>query len=154
VKAILKVTTQAEFFRAFDHQKHERRHGAFVSGYREWLGKAKSNQYLFPTPERWAIQFAEMSDIQISEEQGALLAEGLSALYVYEKAVFEMARANPTLNVEKRDSDWIDAQQLAYLSEPDMHLLTDDAKLKQRASASKQSDRILFLTDLIRDMSL
>jgi hypothetical protein len=154
VKAMLKAGTQAEFFKTFEHDKHEQRHAMGVSIYREWLTKAKSSQYRFPTPERWGVSFWEVYGVPISEAQGALLAENLSALYAYQKAAFEIADANPNLNTQKRDSDWSDAQQLVYLSEPDMHLLTDDAELKQRASASKQSDRILILSDFIRDMGL
>jgi hypothetical protein len=154
VKAILRAGTQQEFFNSFDHQKHERRMKMCTPIYRAWLTEAKSKQYVFPMPERWAIQFAASHGIQIGEEQSALLAKGLSALYVYERTIFEIADANQSLDTAKRDSDWIDAQQLVYLSEPDMHLLTDDRGLKERASASNQSDRILFLPDFVREMDL
>jgi hypothetical protein len=88
----------------------------------------------------------------ISEAQGAKLAQGLTALYSYEKSVFEMADGNQRLNTQKRNSDWVDAQQLVYLCVPDMHLLTDDKTLKERASASPQGDRILILPDVMNGL--
>jgi hypothetical protein len=153
VKMILKAGTQTEFFNNFDRDEHEQRYAKGASIHREWLAKAKSTQR-FPTPERWGVSYWEGYGVPISEAQGALLAENLSAVYAYEKAISQTANDNPSLNTEKHDSDWIDLQQLVYLSKPDMHLLTDDAEIKRRASASKQSDRILILSEFIRDLGL
>jgi hypothetical protein len=154
VKAVLKARSQAEFFKGFDPHKFERVFNEDASHYSKWLENAKSGKYGFPTPQAWGATYWSNYEgfNAISQEQATKLAEGLTALYSYEKAVFGIADGNESLNTEKRKSDWVDAQQLVYLCVPDMHLLTDDRKLKERASTSTQSDRILILPDLMKDL--
>lgn len=57
-----------------------------------------------------------------------------------------------TLNVKKRAGDWVDAQQLIYLSDSKVHFVTADNFIKEWASASKQSDRIFNLSEFIKHM--
>ena len=152
VKAILKAGSQAEVFKVFNPQKLATVFGEGVSQYAWWLENAKSHQHPFPSPEEWGVRWwsnYEGFKGPISEEQGASLGKGLTALYAYQKATFEKAQANPNLKVEKRLGDRVDLQQLVYLLEPDMHFLTDDKDIKIRASASEQSQRILMLSELM-----
>ena len=154
VKSILKADTQAEFFRTFDHEAHKKRHLEGLALHRQWFTLAKSSQYGFPTPERWGVNWWKDYGVPINEQQGVFLAERLTALYAYQKASFEAADGNRGLNVEKRDGDWIDAQQLVYLCEPDMHLLTDDSAIRDKAAASEQSRRILILSEFMKDLGI
>jgi hypothetical protein len=56
------------------------------------------------------------------------------------------------VTLEKRKGDWVDGQQLIYLSDPDVHLVTGDGKIKERAKASEQSTRIFNLAEFAKDM--
>ena len=133
-----------------NHRKHE----AGVVSHREWMKDAKSKNKAFPPPERWGIALADGLSVKIDGAQSITLTESLSAYYAFEQELFNVAYANPNLNVEKRDGDWVDGEQLIYLSEPTMHFLTEESKIKVKAANSDQRDRILILPEFLKDIGL
>jgi hypothetical protein len=117
------------------------------AAHRQWLGFAKTRPESFGTPEAWAYLIGTAHGVTLDHMQNTHLAKRLSAAYEYEKANFNVARDNPNLNIAKRDSDWGDFQQLFYLSDPLVHLLTEDERIRTTCQASEQSRRILLLKE-------
>jgi hypothetical protein len=75
-------------------------------------------------------------------------AKRMSAAFEYERTNFNIAANNPNLNIGKRDSDWGDFQQLFYLCDPTLHMLTDDEDIRTKCKASEQSRRIILLKEV------
>jgi hypothetical protein len=106
------------------------------SSYRDFLEIAVSRTCAFPPREEWAKRIGVELEVDLDVPQSALLGERLSAAYEYQRNTFETAAANPNFNVTSHDSDWIDRQQLFYLCEPTLFLLTDDAGVVAAISAT------------------
>lgn len=82
-------------------------------------------------------------------EQSLLLGTRLDAAYQYQKKTFEDARADTNYNVRKHDTDWVDSQQLSYLCDERMHLLTDDGGIRKKCASSTQSERVRDLENFL-----
>ena len=117
--------------------------------HREWLESIRLGQVVLPPPVPWAIGYASMLGQNITEVQARQFAHGLEAVYMYSKLLCGLV-INGSYNFEKHQGDWIDLQQLHYLCDADIYLLTDDRKLRKRVENSSQGTRILdfrnFLT--------
>jgi len=118
------------------------------AAHRQWLDLAKTLPEGFGTPEAWAYLIGRAHDVHLDHMQTMHLAKRLSAAYEYQKAKFNVARDNPNLNLAKRDGDWGDFQQLFYLSDPQVHLLTDDEGIRKTCLASEDSKRIILLKEV------
>lgn len=119
--------------------------------YREWLQKAVSGCYSFPPAERWATTFAKELGCDITADQPRTLAADLSAAYEFRKYDFNAAAANKSYRWDKKDSDWVDGQQLIYLADPELYFLTEETKIRTKCAASPQSSRVLILADFVRN---
>lgn len=116
--------------------------------HRQWLNFAKERTDKFGTPEAWAYLVGVGHGVRLTDMQNMYFAKRLSAAYEYERTNFNVAAANPHLNVGKRDSDWGDFQQLFYLCDSSLHLLTDDEGIRNKCEASEQSKRIILLKEV------
>ena len=102
----------------------------------------------FPPPELWAALVAKNMKVTLSDAQCRKLGTAISAAYDYQKESFREAKAAAkNYNVTKHDGDWNDNQQLYYLCDPSMHLLTDDAGIKRKCASSPQCDRVLLFKE-------
>ncbi len=101
-----------------------------------------------PPPDIWAAGIALALGRKIQQSQAALLANRLDAAYQYRKALCAVV-AQGSYNFQRHEGDWNDYQQLFYLSDPTILLLTDDAGLRKRVGKSSQKDRILDLRDFL-----
>ena len=119
--------------------------------YREWLQKAVSGGYSFPPPERWATTFAKDLGCDIAADQARTLAADLSAAYEFRNYDFNAAAANKSYRWDKKDSDWVDGQQLIYLADSELYFVTEEAKIRTKCAASPQSSRVLILPEFVRD---
>ncbi len=135
----------------FDPRMIETQQRAGKDFYQNWLRKAVTGGYRFPPPERWALRFAKDLGCDISPDQARVLADHLTAVYQFRRSDFETAAANKSYRWDKRDSDWVDGQQLTYLADGEMHMLTDEQKIKKKCRASSQSERIFILSEFVRD---
>jgi hypothetical protein len=115
--------------------------------HREWLSFAKERTDNFGTPEAWAYLVGVAHGVRLTDMQNMYFAKCLSAAFEYERTNFNIAANNPNLNIGKRDSDWGDFQQLFYLCDPSLHLLTDDEGIRTKCKASEQSKRIILLKE-------
>ncbi len=136
----------------FNNAINEEQHEEGMASHRKWMEDIMAGQYQYPPPDRLGIGFAKGLGVDIDSAQGTKLAEGISAYFAYQKSLFDHANSGQKVNLEKRKGDWVDSQQLIYLSDPDMRLLTGDGKIKERAKASEQSKRIFSLSEFTKDM--
>ena len=124
-----------------DQQKDGKR------SHEEWLKKVLTGSYAFPPPAMWAKLIGRDLGLPLTDEQGEVLGERLSAAYEYQKHNFDAASKNPTYNAAKHEGDWVDNQQLYYLCDPTIFLLTDDSGIPQKCAKSGQSKRTLLLKE-------
>lgn len=71
------------------------------------------------------------------------IANALDAAFHYQR--FLLAEIGPEYDYFKNASDWADRQLLYYLADPNMHIVTNDAKIKHRCRRSKQSERVVVI---------
>ncbi len=110
------------------------------------LERLKAGMIAFPPPEVWAAALAEDVGCVLTDVQAQKMAEGLEAAYAYDLEIARLMRSG--YNATKNRNDWIDSQQLFYLSDPTMHLITDDSKIRDRCKTSDQSNRIILVSEL------
>lgn len=116
--------------------------------YRGWLDIAKTGDKPFPSRQDWACEITlDNVAVQLTSEQSNSLGQRWSAAYEYQRTIFDKARSNASYNTAKHDGDWIDNQQLFYLCDPNLFLLTDDAQIKKQSVNSEQCDRVLLLSE-------
>lgn len=135
----------------FDPNMVEQGHLPGIDSYLETLTKAATGTYQYPPPERWAKNLAATLGHDLTLDQANTFASDLSASYEYRKSLFEMVNGNRNYNPDKRKGDWVDGQQLMYLADPSMHMLTDESAIRQRCERSPQSERIFLLPEFVRD---
>jgi hypothetical protein len=75
-------------------------------------------------------------------------------MYQYSKELCEIVMGGQPYNFEKHRGDWIDLQQLHYLCDPSIHLLTDDGALRNRVKNSSQGDRVLDFRGFLKKHGL
>ncbi|MGD1068759.1 MAG: hypothetical protein ABSB15_01355 [Bryobacteraceae bacterium] len=138
----------------FDPEIIEQQHKAGEESHRKWLQDAASGQYIYPPPERWAVGFGEQLGVTLSPEQATTLANDLSAMYAFRKASFEIASKNKNYRWDNRDGDWVDGQQLGYLCDPSIRLVTDEQPIRQKCATSQQSQRVLLLSEFVANLGI
>jgi len=84
--------------------------------------------------------------LKTTERQRAL--DALDASYSFDSWLCSMAK-NQSYDFAKHHSDWVDLQQLQYLCDSNVHVLTDDKDLKRETASSKQADQVVTVKDLL-----
>src|SRR5207247_920550 len=83
------------------------------------------------TPQEWAAEMLRFVREDPTEERCNRLAEAARAAYTLDCALWNLARTSG-YNFADHDSDWIDRQQLNYLSDPRMVMITNERRLPAR----------------------
>jgi hypothetical protein len=89
---------------------------------------------------RWAGGFLEILRLPVNDRNCETMINGVNAAYFMERNLRETA-ANR--NFQKNRSELVDAQQLAYMCDPTMHMVSTDSRLRSWISRSPQSARVL-----------
>ncbi len=118
------------------------------ANHREWLQLAIDGTKTFPDRDEWARRIGIGLEINLTPPQSQELGNRLSAAYAFQSHTFRTAMAGPSYNVTKHDGDWIDNQQLFYLCDSNLYVLTEEESIRDKCSTSKQSERILLLTEI------
>jgi hypothetical protein len=116
--------------------------------HRERLESSRDAKIPCQPPVAWAFGYARLLGHKITEVQAQHFASGLDAVYEYDKILSRLV-ADGSYNFGKHQGDWIDMQQLHYLCDSDIHLLTDDRKLKSRVEHSSQSARVFDFREFL-----
>jgi hypothetical protein len=114
----------------------------------ERLEKLRSGDLHASTSDTWAGAVLTRMGVSTTHQNKSRLLSAMDAAWGYELARYELARTQ-AYDFADHDSDWLDGQLLYYLSDPLMHLVTCDTKIKHRAKDSTQSSRILHFEDLL-----
>jgi hypothetical protein len=154
---VTSATSRTQFFTVWNQELFVEQHRVGKDSYREWLKDCATGEYAdFTPPERWAENHAKQLGYDITPEQATRLSDGLSATYYFRKADFAKANKNATFKWDRpeREADWVDGQQLLYLCDPSIHMLTDESGIKRKCFPSPQSDRVLILSEFVRDLGV
>lgn len=116
--------------------------------HQEYLEAIRDGRAILQQPAQWGGEYAAMLGQRITEEQALRFASGLDAVYTYTKALCNLVADGP-YNFDKHRGDWIDLQQLHYLCDPDICLLTDDRGLRKRVERSSQGARVLDFREFL-----
>jgi hypothetical protein len=100
-----------------------------------------------PTQKQWVLGVMQRLNITATPQEVALLRARLDAAYHYDSSLFDLARDN-SYDFSRHDSDWLDSQQIYYLADPTVLLVSLDSGLKQRTSGSTQASQILDFAEL------
>lgn len=108
-----------------------------------------------PSPETWAAEMAKMLGFDLTPEQKVVFAKDLDAAYRYDVFLWKAATApNNSYDFNKHKNDWIDAQQLFYLCDPDIRLLVEDKTLASRSMGSPQMCQVVRFKDYLKQHGL
>lgn len=97
----------------------------------------------------WASGLATAGGYHLTSKQGDLLVDRLSAADEYDQTLCRIASGGG-YNFERHGGDWMDWQQLFYLCDPAIHLLTDDDDIRVRVGNSPQRGQILVLRGFLQ----
>jgi hypothetical protein len=103
-----------------------------------------------PTHEAWAAAQLEALDVDATPENAARVVAVTGAAYHYDRVLRTLAR---TANYDfgRHGTDWMDVQQLLYLADPSVHLMTNDGELRRRTIGSGQENRIILWSEFVRE---
>jgi hypothetical protein len=138
----------------FNPQVIRQQHEEGKAQHREWLENIRDGKVTLLPPVPWARAYARILGQSLNDEQAGRFANGLDAMYQYYKELYRIVPGNHSYNFVKGSGDWIDLQQLHYLYDPSIHLLTDDRRLKSRVKNSSQGDRVLDFRRFLKEHGL
>ena len=84
--------------------------------------------------------------LEADEEECSAIADALDAYNRHHESLFALARKGQ-YDFSHHDSDWIDGQQLMYLSDPTVRFVVCDGRIKTWTKKSTQSERIILFTE-------
>jgi hypothetical protein len=132
----------------FDPEKIRTQQVAGEAAHRTLLEEiGEAGEIEVPGPS-WAAGIARAVGHQVSGEQAKRLLVGLDAAFRYRNELRRLVCTGP-YNFDKHRGDWVDWQQLFYLCDPNIHLLTDDDGIRNRVGKSTQLNRILLLREFL-----
>lgn len=112
----------------------------------EWnrLMSAKRKAKYFATAPEYAVRFLANQGILPKPGDVEAVSEALDAALAYQRYLINTEESYD-FGAEKHRGDWVDFQLLYYLADPNMHIVTNDTKVKSRCGSSKQSGRIIVI---------
>lgn len=126
----------------FDFNLHV---GQLLQGEREHveqLQELRKGNLQVPSRLAWAAGILARQGLKRSHDDCRKVAQSLDAAFHFDMSLYGRARTS-NYNFEKHRTDWIDEQQLYYLTDPQVHFLTGDGRLREWTKASTQASRIL-----------
>ena len=108
----------------------------------EELQKLRGGSLQVPSNLAWAAGILARQGLSPTPEDCMKLAESLDAAFHFDMCLYGLAQTS-NYNFEKHRTDWIDEQQLYYLTDSRVHFLTRDGRLREWTKASTQACRIL-----------
>lgn len=96
---------------------------------------------------RWAKSILALINVDDTPANELKLLHSLDAAWKYDNFLYDLAQKQ-VYDFAKHDSDWIDFQQLFYLSDPHIVFVTLDTNIGFRTKTSAQRNRVLSLDEL------
>jgi hypothetical protein len=139
----------------FDPQIVRRQQDKGETAHVERLKVVASKREPPPSPETWAGEMAAVLGFDLTANRKHEFAKRLEAAYRYDVFLWKAA-ANPkaAYDFNNHPNDWIDGQQLFYLSDPDVHLMVHDKGFFHHGNLGSQASQILRLRDYLTQNGL
>jgi len=144
-QGIIRPVTERRFLKC-DAVEEDLKWGKYF--HREPLDAAKAADLYFDDRLSWVKNLGLAYGVEMSDEQVAAMASALDAVYCYEETVWTMSRKG-NFKPAKNTNDWIDMNQLFYLADPLLEFVTRDSTIRKRCSTSRQSQRVVLLTEVL-----
>jgi hypothetical protein len=100
------------------------------------------------TPQGWGAELLRFLKEDPTDERCLKLGSAAGAAYALDRELWRLARTS-TYDFSQHDSDWIDRQQLMYLADPRIVMVTNEQSLLRRISGSGQEERVIRLPTLL-----
>lgn len=114
------------------------------------LDKLVTQGYELPPRHVWARWIAEENGIPDTLQNVQKIAEMLDAVYEHQASIAKsVLNSGARYRYADKASDWLDNQQLYYLSDPSFVFVTNEQKLLKRLAVSKQKNRVLRFHDFL-----
>jgi len=140
----VRLPTDAKRKYGFDSEMLSRQQKDEQALHRARLESMKTISSLRISGSDWIKGWEDSCGTPLTPAHRQQLVERLDAAYRYDIELIRIV-GNGGYNFEKHSGDWIDWQQLFYLCDPTVDLLTDDGSIRDRVGISPQRDRILGL---------
>jgi hypothetical protein len=89
-----------------------------------------------PSQRAWAAGILARQGLNPRDEHCRKVSHSLDAAFQFDMSLYDRAKTS-NYNFEKHATNWIDEQQLYYLSDPQMHIVTADGRLQQWIKRSR-----------------
>jgi len=99
------------------------------------------------TPASWSRSVLKFIGLPVTDAHAEKIDIALNAAYRYDVSLYEMAK-NHAYDFSRHDADWIDSQQLYYLADSSVRIVTCDVNIGVRTKNSAQRNRILSFDEL------
>jgi hypothetical protein len=86
--------------------------------------------------------------VQLTHDNRLDLRAALDAFLTFSSALCDLA-LNSNYSFEKHKNDWVDGQQLYYLADPELYIVTLDGPLKEKIKTSSQAERVVSPSELL-----
>ena len=106
------------------------------------LEKVRAGKLNVPNKATWARGMILRLGQKPTHEDCLKVANALDAAYEFFAWLCQQAKTS-NYRFEKHASDWFDSEQLYYLADPRMYLLTSDGDFAQRVRKSSQAARLV-----------
>ena len=113
----------------------------------------RAKQLRRPLPEEWVKASFQHLNLELAQSEWRRLPAALESAFALNDFLCDQAEQN-TYSFADHDSDWIDVQQLFYLSDPSIHFLTHDERLRNRVRGCGQAARIISFRDLLTELGI
>jgi len=100
------------------------------------------------TSEDWVNSFLKNFKVELTDHNRAKLSTALDATLTFSSSLCDLA-LDGNYNFEKHKNDWVDGQQLYYLADPQLYIVTLDGPLKDGIKSSSQSGRVVSPSELL-----
>lgn len=117
------------------------------------LDKLVAQGYEIPPRHVWARWIAEENGIPDTLHNVQKITEMLDAAYEHQASIAKsVLNSGARYRYADKASDWLDNQQLYYLSDPSFVFVTHEQKLPKRLAGSKQKNRVVRFHDFLSFM--
>jgi hypothetical protein len=114
-------------------------------GHATRLQRARARELPVPSRVEWGYK---IHNLEVSNDEESLcIAHAFDAAYVLDTCFYGLAATN---EYDFKDTDYLDLNQLFYLCDPRVHMVTMERKLPQRIARSTQRDRVFRFAELLK----
>jgi hypothetical protein len=113
------------------------------------LEELRQGKLLPSPPERWSNSVLKEVGAPVDSLKAAKLQVALDAALSHDLSLYALAKQG-CYDFARHNSDWLDGQQLYYLSDPTVQFVTCDIRrIRHRTRGSSQANRIVSFDELV-----